>query len=94
MQSRSGEMARIATVSGTVRSPGKYPLTKGMTVTQLIAAAGGLSESAYAQFVELSRYDFSNLEQNSSDHFTVPLSEAFNDPKKDPKLQPCGEVFL
>jgi len=94
LQSRSGEMARIATVSGTVRSPGKYPLTKGMTVTQLIAAAGGLSESAYAQFVELSRYDFSNLEQNSSDHFTVPLSKAFNDPKKDPKLQPYDVVSV
>jgi protein involved in polysaccharide export with SLBB domain len=49
LQSRSGEMARIATVSGTVRSPGEYPLTKGMTVTQLIADAGGHSESAYAK---------------------------------------------
>ena len=94
LQSRSGEMARVATVTGIVRSPGKYPLTKGMTVTQLIAAAGGLSESAYAQFVELSRYDFSNLEQNSSDHFTVPLSEAFKDPKKDPKLQPYDVVSV
>ena len=94
LQSRSGEMARIATVSGTVRSPGKYPLTKGMTVTQLIAAAGGLSESAYAQFVELSRYDFSNLEKNSSDHFTVALNEAFRDPKKDPKLQPYDVVSV
>jgi protein involved in polysaccharide export with SLBB domain len=94
LQSRSGEMARIATVSGTVRSPGEYPLTKGMTVTQLIAAAGGLSESAYAQFVELSRYDFSNVEKNVSDHFSIALSEAFNDPTKDPKLHPYDVVSV
>jgi protein involved in polysaccharide export with SLBB domain len=47
LQSRSGEMARLATITGTVRSPGQYPLTKGMTLTQLIAAAGGLNEGAY-----------------------------------------------
>jgi protein involved in polysaccharide export with SLBB domain len=29
-QSRSGEMAQIATITGTVRSPGEYPLTKDM----------------------------------------------------------------
>ena len=46
LQSRSGEMARLATIAGTVRSPGQYPLTKGMTLTQLIAAAGGLNEGA------------------------------------------------
>ena len=40
-QSRSGEMARVASIAGTVRSPGEYPLTQGMTLTQLIAAAGG-----------------------------------------------------
>jgi len=87
LQSRSGEMAQIATISGTVRSAGIYPLTKGMTLTQLIAAAGGLNEGAYTQVVELSRFDFTDQEKAGADHISVTLSEAMADPAKDPKLQ-------
>ncbi len=94
LQARSGEMARIATINGTVRSPGEYPLTNNMTVTQLIAAAGGLSEEAYTQVVELSRYDFSNLEKTVSDHFSITLSDAFKDPEKDPQLSPYDSISV
>jgi len=94
LQARSGEMARIANINGTVRSPGEYPLTKGMTVTQLIAAAGGLSEEAYTQVVELSRYDFSNIEKTVSDHFSITLSDAFKDPQKDPQLSPYDSISV
>ena len=94
LQARSGEMARIASINGTVRSPGVYPLTKGMTVTQLVAAAGGLSEEAYTQVVELSRYDFSNLEKTASDHFSITLSDAFKDPEKDVQLSPYDSVSV
>ena len=94
LQARSGEMARIANINGTVRSPGEYPLTKGMTVTQLIAAAGGLSEEAYTQVVELSRYDFSNIEKSVSDHFSITLSDAFKDPQKDPQLSPYDSISV
>jgi len=87
-------MARIASINGTVRSPGEYPLTKGMTVTQLIAAAGGLSEEAYTQVVELSRYDFSNIEKTASDHFSITLSDAFKDPEKDPQLSPYDSISV
>lgn len=87
-------MARIATINGTVRSPGEYPLTKNMTVTQLIAAAGGLSEEAYTQVVELSRYDFSNIEKTVSDHFSITLSDAFKDPQKDPQLSPYDSISV
>ena len=94
LQARSGEMARIANINGTVRSPGEYPLTKGMTATQLIAAAGGLSEEAYTQVVELSRYDFSNVEKTVSDHFSIRLSDAFKDPQKDPQLSPYDSISV
>ena len=94
LQSRSGEMARLATITGTVRSPGQYPLTKGMTLTQLIAAAGGLNEGAYTQFVELSRHDFSSVEKTAADHFSITLGEAFSDPEKDPKLSPYDVVAV
>jgi len=94
LQARSGEMARIANINGSVRSPGEYPLTKGMRVTQLIAAAGGLSEDAYTQLVELSRYDFSDVEKTVSDHFSITLSEAFKDPEKDPELAPYDVISM
>ena len=87
-QSRSGEMAQVVTISGSVRAPGEYPLTRGMTLTQLIAAAGGLNEEAYTQVVELSRQDFSNVERAAEDHFSITLAEAFKNPSKDPQLQP------
>jgi protein involved in polysaccharide export with SLBB domain len=94
LQSRSGEMARVATISGTVRSSGTYPLTKEMTLTQLIAAAGGLNEGAYTQVVELSRYDFTDQEKAGAGHFSITLSEAMADPAKDPKLQPYDVVSV
>ena len=94
LQSRSGEMAQVASITGTVRSPGEYPLTKGMTLTQLIAAAGGLNEEAYTQIVELSRHDFSNIEKAGADHFAITLSDALNDPSKDPQLQPYDVISV
>ena len=94
LQSRSGEMTQVATISGTVRSSGIYPLTKDMTLTQLIAAAGGLNEGAYTQVVELSRYDFTDQEKAGADHFSITLSEAMADPAKDPKLQPYDVISV
>ncbi len=94
LQSKSGEMAQIATITGTVRSPGEYPLTKGMTLTQLIAAAGGLNEEAYTQVVELSRHDFSNIEKAATDHFSVTLTKALQDPGADPQLQPYDVISV
>ena len=93
-QARSGKRARIATITGTVRSPGEYPLTRDMTLTQLIAAAGGLNEEAYTQVVELSRHDFSNDERATADHFAITLAEAFSDPSKDPQLQPYDLISV
>ena len=87
LQSRSGKMAKVVSITGTVRSPGEYPLTENMTVTQLILAAGGLEESAYSSGAELSRYDLSNPEQATASHFPVDLRGAFADASADVVLQ-------
>ena len=42
-------------ISGEVHFPGRYPLTKGMTVGDLIVSAGGLKESAFSLAAEISR---------------------------------------
>jgi protein involved in polysaccharide export with SLBB domain len=52
-----GEVNEIpmATVGGEVRKPGRYPLTEGMRVRDLIYEAGGLKQDAYLDKAQLAR---------------------------------------
>lgn len=93
-QAQSGAMARVVSITGTVKSPGEYPLTENMTVTQLIAAAGGLREEAYIQQVELSRYDWTDVEGVSSVHTVINLVEAYQNPQSDPRLVPYDRISV
>ena len=52
-QARNGEPVQIASISGAVKAPGDYPLGSKDTVATLIAAAGGLTDSAYLDSAEL-----------------------------------------
>ena len=45
----------VVSISGEVHFPGKYPMTKGMTVGDLLVSAGGLKESAFSLAAEISR---------------------------------------
>ena len=45
----------VVSISGEVHFPGKYPMNSGMTVGDLIVAAGGLKESAFSLAAEISR---------------------------------------
>jgi len=45
----------VVSISGEVHFPGKYPMSTGMTVGDLIVAAGGLKESAFSLAAEISR---------------------------------------
>tara|TARA_B110000003_G_scaffold276412_1_gene322722 strand:+ start:3926 stop:6607 length:2682 start_codon:yes stop_codon:yes gene_type:complete len=47
--------ALVVSISGEVHFPGKYPMSTGMTVGDLIVAAGGLKESAFSLAAEISR---------------------------------------
>ncbi len=55
LQARNDNELALVSVAGAVRVPGEYPLTGGAKVADLIAAAGGLTESAYISRAELSR---------------------------------------
>ena len=59
-QSSIDSMPMIVTSGGTVRYPGEYPLSEGMTVQDLIKLSGGLIDSAYSQSAEISRIDLSD----------------------------------
>ena len=52
-QARSGEPVQTVSVSGAVKSPGTFPLTAGLTVQKLLAAAGGLKDDVYLGSAEL-----------------------------------------
>lgn len=55
LQARTGQNAALARVNGEVRVPGIYPLVQNPTITSLVLAAGGLTESAYLGRAELTR---------------------------------------
>jgi len=52
-QARSGEPLEVVSISGAVKLPGDYPLGNKVTVAKLVAAAGGLKDSAYLDSAEL-----------------------------------------
>ena len=86
-QAKLDNTPRVVTANGTVRFPGTYPLTEGMTVRDLISAAGGFRESAYRQSAEIARIDLSNPERATSSIVLSRLSGS-----QDRTLQPSDRV--
>lgn len=68
------QSAQIVKVGGSVFEPGTYPLEPGMTIADLITAAGGLTEEAYKQNAELTRYNIASNGERSVDHLQVQLA--------------------
>jgi polysaccharide export outer membrane protein len=54
-QGKSGQPIQLVEADGEVKFPGIYPLARNARVSDLIAAAGGLTESAYTVRAEVSR---------------------------------------
>ena len=52
-QASNGYEVKLVTVSGAVKAPGEYPLTRGLSVQDLIKAGGGLHDYAYLEAAEL-----------------------------------------
>jgi len=62
-QAELDQSPKVVTLGGTVRFPGAFPLTKGMTVKDAIVAAGGFVESAYRRSAEIARLDLSDPDE-------------------------------
>jgi polysaccharide export outer membrane protein len=54
-QREYGEALPVARIAGEVAIPGRYPVTDGMRVSELVRAAGNLKEAAYTLEAELTR---------------------------------------
>lgn len=75
-QARKGEEEQLVQVQGDVRFPGEYPLLPGVRVNEIIAAAGGLNESAYVLEAEVTRTDFTDPEKLQITHRVIDLNAA------------------
>jgi polysaccharide export outer membrane protein len=64
---------QLITISGEVRYPGIYPYSVNMSIPQLVLAAGGLTESAYLDEIEVSRFYTDKKTLASRNTFTVAL---------------------
>ncbi|MCR8923744.1 SLBB domain-containing protein [Dasania sp. GY-MA-18] len=75
LQANNLQRRQVTTINGSVRFPGIYPLTVGMNAQDLITLAGGLSDRAYSIEAEITRYQFSDSQQQSIMHLTVDLTQ-------------------
>ncbi|MEW5681798.1 MAG: SLBB domain-containing protein [Pseudomonadota bacterium] len=80
LQSRVDNNLAMISVTGAVRVPGEYPLTRGAKVADLINAAGGLNDATYISRAELSRTLRHNTQLNGIDvkHINLNLQQALN----------------
>jgi protein involved in polysaccharide export with SLBB domain len=81
-------------VHGEVIHPGTYPLSRGMTMAQLVRMAGGFNRSALLDDADLASYDIKDGKQVLSRRDTVKIGQAVNNPDSsaDVTLKP-GDVL-
>lgn len=72
-QSSFTEREKIVIAHGSVRFPYQYPISEGMTTTDLIMLAGGLTESALGNDGEITRYSIDENRQTLVMHINIDL---------------------
>lgn len=88
-QSESSGPSQVVRVNGQVRGPGRYPLEKGMRISDLVRAGGRLKESAYTLEAELTRFNIPDGEIREMQHLRVDLDAILKgDTKADFELHP------
>ncbi|MCM2679501.1 SLBB domain-containing protein [Echinimonas agarilytica] len=92
-QATAGELAKLVQVGGAVKAPGIYPLSEGARLVDMIAAAGGMVESADVNKAEITRLHLINGNEVESLHFSVNIADAYLGPKQsNPLIQPKDVV--
>lgn len=83
----------MVTIDGDVLRPGKYPMAKGMSATDLIMLAGGFRRSAYRAEADLSSYVIENGKSVLTKHSEIDLQKALaGDQSSNLALKP-GDVL-
>lgn len=79
-------------IDGEVLRPGVYPMSRGMTVSDLVRMAGGFRRSAYREVADLSSYQIRNDKSILIGHSVVAIEKALGgDKSADVTLKP-GDV--
>jgi len=89
------EDKKYATIKGEVNKPGRYDLTKEMTLKNLIFSAGGLARGAYMKRAEVIRYNVVAGEKVETSVFSFNVGLAIKgDPAHNKRLQPMDVVYI
>ena len=73
-QTRSGERAQVVALVGAVREPGIYPLVGDGSIGDVVALAGGYTDTAYLEQVEVRRISLSESQQAEVQILNISLA--------------------
>jgi protein involved in polysaccharide export with SLBB domain len=80
-------------INGEVLRPGKYPMSQGMTATDLVRMAGGLRRSAFKSEADLSSYSIQDGQKVLINHADVALERALDGDKNADLVLKPGDVI-
>ena len=80
-------------VKGEVARPGRYPLTQGMRVSDLVRTAGGLKSSADPKTADLTHYSWQDDRQVTGDQQRIILADAMAGKEDDNPVLNNGDVL-
>ncbi len=103
LQSSRENPVKTVTINGSVRFPGVYPLTEGMTARKLIQLAGGLSQNAFDLSAEVTRKviddkqilqtEYKNIELDFANSFKLIEQDTINI-RQLPEWSPKEEINI
>ena len=89
------EPPQIVSISGKVKFPGQYPLSKNMRLSDLIDAAGNLAINAMINEADIIRFSIVDGEKREVNRITLNLAKALKGhPKHNIALQPYDQVVI
>ncbi len=81
-------------ISGEVRDPGIYPYAEGMTAEDLILLAGGFSEAAATNNVEIARRNIDQAEGEMATLIPVQVNSSLSLDGSSEKLMPYDNIIV
>jgi protein involved in polysaccharide export with SLBB domain len=82
-------------IEGVVHHPGRYPLSSDMKISNLLRAAGGLTDRAYTLEAELTRFAVVDGKEREQSRQVVDMAAVLkNEQQKDITLKPHDQLVI